>query len=244
MWDSKIFRYRSDSRYTIDELENNYIYFSNYKNLDDPFDANPSLYFSPTDILEYERVLRQTYLKANSTKSKDFINNLASTGNFPKFIDSIFLPTIFEKIGIACFSRKKDLSLMWHYYSNKSKGLVFEYNPQKDYRFFKELKEVKYKKILKRKMLDLTRADYSLEKKLLEKKEQWSGQEEIRLLKNQTGKQNFNPGALISITFGVDSQSEFKDQVIEIINRKYPHVKIYQATIPIGKLNYRFEKIK
>lgn len=58
------FRYRSNNGHTIDEIENNYIYFANRDQLNDPFDSSPA-YISMSESKNELELLRAEMLKLN-----------------------------------------------------------------------------------------------------------------------------------------------------------------------------------
>ena len=64
MWEientiDQLFRYRKANEFSLDELENSYIYFPSNKELNDPFDTNHKMLRFTNDIKELDKLYHQ-----------------------------------------------------------------------------------------------------------------------------------------------------------------------------------------
>lgn len=69
-----LFRYRSNSEFTIDELENNYIYFSDRNELNDPYDSIPNLINLTNDSEELKSFYNLILENINDSITKSYFS--------------------------------------------------------------------------------------------------------------------------------------------------------------------------
>src|SRR5690606_26161602 len=99
-----LFRYRSNNDFTIDEIENNYIYFPNSEKLNDPFDSSHRLIRINEDPELIDEFME--FFKASLEKDlgKNYFEKKFQTQNdFLNFVKKGIIDFV-QQTGIACFS--------------------------------------------------------------------------------------------------------------------------------------------
>lgn len=217
-----IFRYRSDNpEHTIDEIKNNYIYFSNKEQLNDPYDGNERLLeinLKEEKLLDYLKVLKLD------------VEQFSSTEDLKYFLDNTKKEYL-NKFGIACFTISPTNMSLWANYSNNNKGICIEYNIQEDESFFKNLRPIEYLAEYESIDLDLF-GNFSELKTILHRKlKLWEHEYELRLLKDLPGKYKVNSNAIKKIIFGLRAEDKFKSKVIETVKKYQPHIQLYNSRL-------------
>jgi Protein of unknown function (DUF2971) len=239
------FRYRTDNLNTLSEIEDNYIYFPNNEKLNDPFDANHEMLEISKDKNELKNLYQLIETKSNNKETKsyfqkhfenkpnelyNFINN-----NKQKFI---------SKFGIACFTMSNINIMLWATYANNHQGICIQYNCDYDKDFFSNIKIMNYvKKYEKKDYLPISEPDGYIEL-FYKKLDIWKNEYEIRLVKENHGKYKYNPLAIRTITFGLRTSDEFKNKVIEIVEKNHRHIKLYNSSLLSYSYGLSFKQIE
>lgn len=155
------YKYRGVSKYTLDALEKDVLYFSAISLFNDPFECAMSLSFEQVQHLTYNRIITElkSFLKPGFSLTKDDVTPLEALRSqlmlgIPKedeksfetmfkwtdeLIKAIKVKTSKEisQIGdeiyrVCSFSELNDSLLMWAHYANNHQGFCIGYN-------FKEL---------------------------------------------------------------------------------------------------------
>jgi len=224
-----IFRYRPNNNYTIDELKNNYIYFSKRQQLNDPYDCYPGM----LQISEDKYSLQKHLNRALRTKPRDQRQGLkrhyeSNNGEYKKLLDNE-MSNILNNIGIACFSDLPVNLMMWSQYGNFHKGICLQYELKDDPKFFSPIFEMSYKEELPKFIYNPDFNNDEIFFRVLSTKSRvWEGEREIRVFKSSFGKLNFKPACLRSIVFGINCDWEYMKEVIKA-TRHYPDLKIYRS---------------
>jgi hypothetical protein len=235
------FRYRTDSKYTLDEIENNYIYFSTHEKLNDPFDSNYNLINLSENPNDIESLFNYIIKFSPRNDIANFLQELyrKNQNDFRKFILE-FLKPFFQKFGIACFSTYQANLVLWATYANNHQGICIQYSLDYDREFFKHLTPIEYVESLE-KINYMPQNEFEAQKKLFFKKaEVWKHESELRLVKEDSGKHEFNPIAVRSIAFGLRTKDEFKKEIIKIVSEKANHIKIYNSELLEDSYGLRF----
>src|SRR5690606_16574528 len=138
-----LFRYRGNSEFTIDELENNYIYFSDREELNDPYDSIPNLINLTNNKEELKNSYNLILENFKDPVSKSYFTRKFSADNIKDLISENIQPFL-NQFGIACFSINPLNLPLWANYSNNSKGVCLQFNMDKDNDFFKNWRPVTY----------------------------------------------------------------------------------------------------
>ncbi|KJR18275.1 DUF2971 domain-containing protein [Vibrio sp. S234-5] len=129
----KLYKYRSTSKFSLEGLINNELYFSKYTDFNDPFEfATPFPDLVKTykkaeeKFVEYyanKEIPKEVYLELINlvkTPSEDVIKKRFDT------LSEIKNNT--QKMGIFCMSKTDGNILMWSHYAEEHKGFCIEFN--------------------------------------------------------------------------------------------------------------------
>lgn len=233
-----LYRFRSDNeQYTIDELQNSYIYFQGKERLNDPFDCYPDLIGINPNSQSVRDYVRSELDKIFPDSEKLKTNILEETivlmkkdNRISSFIQPL-ITKLAETIGVACFTTDPYNLLMWSHYASFHQGICLKFNPNHDKTFFDSAAKVRYTKKFKRLDINLERGKEmeSFEHMILTKSDTWSSENEIRLTRIKQGKYSYKGDALDAIIFGIKTDDSFKQKIIEATFDLYPQVKYMQA---------------
>jgi len=161
------------------------MWFESPNNFDDEFDS--ALPISNTlSLLEIETILRvSTKINFETTLGRE--NSIKKTITAFKNGDikqSEFLTGYLKfhsknNIGITCFSKQKDIRILWALYADKGRGVCF-----KDVDFFRDIEVIKYEEELPTLKLDINNMSDYLKKNYTIKHSEWNTQKEIRLFRH------------------------------------------------------------
>lgn len=93
-----VFKYYNTNKFSIESLKFKYLFHSNYKDFNDPFDCN-------LDLICFEKEKKRTHFKKKEVIIKENFSN----------------------IGVCCFSRNVNSILMWSHYAENHKGFCLEF---------------------------------------------------------------------------------------------------------------------
>ena len=129
----KLYKYRSTSKYSLEGLINNELYFSKYTDFNDPFEFSTPF----PDLVK-------TYKKARKKFREYYDNNEISKEVFLKLTSLVKTPpkeALKERVetlnkiksntlnmGILCLSQLDENILMWSHYAEDHKGFCIEFN--------------------------------------------------------------------------------------------------------------------
>lgn len=240
----KLHRYHKIDDNFLDSLKQNYLWFSNPEDFNDPFDCNLQFDFenTPEEIeafcKEINEMPENAHRRMNEGQLRARINELISNPEI--FIKNDLDQNIEEtkKLGICCFSESDRNLLMWSHYADKHQGvcLTFDANCNKDlflaYPFCVEYltKFPKINWIKDRGKFKLRRFAFAT------KSSEWSYEEEVRIIRDDRnapyrGKVKFKKEALREIKFGNKSTTDDRNIVKSVLNNAtgYDHVRFYLA---------------
>jgi len=241
-----IFKYHQINKFFYDLLINNELWFSDPLSFNDPFDCNLNIDANNNtkDIEKYYKAAfwnkqENSDIDTKALKDSNFSNKKA----FQRKLNSMS-KEIFKKLGISCFAQTKNNLLMWAHYADEHKGAVLEFNYEKDHTLFNSLKKVSY--IPAYPAYNYTTNRNSIVSVLiLNKSKHWEYEEEIRLIKSNSGLYIFNPNSLAAIYFGARTPtkqiSTIKNLIISL--GKYDHVKLYKAELNKTSYDLKYKEI-
>ena len=83
-----------------------------------------------------------------------------------------------------------------------------------------------------------------MEKFFYRKTISWSYEKEIRLIKGFKGKANYNKKALRNVILGYNSDDDFRDKIVDAVNKNYEDVGVYKMEKPTFINKFSLIKIK
>jgi len=164
---------------------------------------------------------------------------------------------------VFCVSKVHHQILMWSHYADKHKGAVIKLtipeNPPGCWRF----KKVTYSnefpihnttEQMVDNLLGLWRADpeETASKLLFTKSNHWRYEYEWRDIVKLEGPDNFGEGKhcldvekerILAVYFGIDMKDEDREEIVEIVNEKLPHIEIYQAKKDKDRFKLNFYRL-
>lgn len=192
----EFFQYRSDDKRNIDNLEEEIVWASAIRNVNDPFDCD----FNMSVLDELEMEFPKETIKPIRESTADLKDWLA----------------------ISCFSERKDSILMWSHYANKHKGFCACYNVRdilsaKNLLFPVWYREEKILPFCKGKVLT---SNPRIKEIIIQKSLDWAYEKEWRIFKEldkktDAGKvvENLKPKKII---IGACADEETKDRLYKI----------------------------
>ena len=226
-----VFRYRSDSKFAIDEIKRNYIYFPNSEQLNDPFDASHKLLKVRLKKENYEEYLNIFLPHLNEKRVLEYFKKIFPTTKELETFISENLQGFMSRFGIACFSISPVNFMLWANYAHNHQGICIQYNTDFDEDFFKRLRPVEYVEEFEALEIDLNSGFENFESALHRKIKLWKEEYEIRLIKEKTGELKLNPLSMRSIIFGLRAENKFKEMIINVVKEFQPHIKIYDTKL-------------
>ena len=223
-----VFRYRQDNIFTLEEIKDSYIYFQKRELLNDPFDSTPDLV-----DLKYISIdnLYKAFEKLVGKQKTEFIVKKLSQKRVEETIRHS-IPRFINKHGIACFSMLPGVNMpLLANYTNNHKGLYLQYNIDLDLDFFSGLKLMNYQKELKKISIELLENEEDIYKIFFLKQENWSYEQELRLVNEEFGKYYLKREALRNIICGYNCSEEYIEKVLES-NKLNKHVNVWKMEKP------------
>lgn len=217
----------------LDNLKNSTFYFSDPNNFNDPFDC--VTYFSKPSLKRiFDKSEIDLAANANPNYQKDLSKNVSRV--------------LKKKLGVSCFSAINDSILMWSHYADSHTGICLKFDISKDSNFFcDDLRFVNYRSHLPEiKLHHLDKGhDQNIDKMIFTKSLDWSYEQELRLLKQQSGPLKFKKTALKGIIFGCKCEERHSQICMEtILSAGYENVKFIQAFPFASKYELEFKKVK
>jgi hypothetical protein len=196
---------------TLNSLLNNTMYLCSPAIFNDPYDCIASF-----DKQELEDFCHRNDFEYDSDPS--YLNS----------VSKMVFEKLHQNIGIACFSRKPDNTLLWAHYATNHEGICLKFDILEDPDFFWDLKPVVYCSEIPK--LDINRfiaEKLDISPLFINKSIEWAYEEELRLIKNETGNLPYNISALKEIIFGCKSDLMFREQMYwQVVESGQSHKKI------------------
>jgi hypothetical protein len=235
-----LFRYRPDNDFTLDEIENSYVYFQKRELLNDPFDSTP-------DLIELKNIDIKKLFKAFEIlvgkKQVEYIEKRLSAKQLEETIRGA-IPNFINKHGIACFSLLPGVNMpLLANYANNHKGLYLQYNMDLDCVFFKGLRLMNYQEELKKIPIELLENENDIFEIFYLKQENWAYEKELRLVKESFGKYDINRNSLRNIICGYDCSEKYIEKVLKA-NKLNEHVSVWKMEKPSEQNRLKLDLIK
>ena len=230
-----LYKYRSmhtkkDREHTLRILTHNEIYFAKCTEFNDPFDCN--LHIScEGDFTTHKEKLR----KLNPDLSEENLVIQTQKDLQPENIKKSErkvnndIRHIIKHIGIFSMSAKHDNLLMWSHYADYHRGICLEFKTTRGKLFGCNLLNVDY--IVNHPKLTIYDvADFEFVKKSVRTKyEDWSYEEEWRIIYRETGCQYFPPEELSGVILGARILKKNREMILKSLSETNRKVKLYEA---------------
>ena len=248
-----LYKYSSINQNLFSSLINNELWFSNPFDFNDPYDCNLNYDFSDINYEKIYNHLVQSDKKFNWGLTDEFVKNRAKNiYNNPNEIYELtkdFLKSTINNRGITCFSESDTILLMWSHYADSHKGVCLTFDVEKDRDFFSIPYKVNYP-------IDYPKIDpfsnndgKEVQLVLATKSKEWAYEKEVRIVKEKDycpkfrGAVEFKPETLTEIKFGYKASLEQIRTVRNLVDKKYPHVKLYTSKIKHSEFGIEFSPI-
>ena len=241
-----LYKYRSFNKNTLAIFINCQLYFANVKSLNDPFDCQMQFFegFESFLKIDYKYELLRNAKELQTTKIKcDKINQEMSNH------------------GILSLSQVNNEILMWSHYSHNHEGICIGFNRIGLDSDFKSTKHPLHYHVMYDKPKPFAWLQKEYEKNNIEpfshleddivqillkyKHENWKYEKEIRYVNENFGPVKFSPKTMKSVYFGINTPSQEKVLLNNIIrsNRKFAHLEQYQMVRKRGEFSITAEPL-
>lgn len=245
------YRYVAINEYTIKNILNNQLWFTNPFDFNDPFDCQIRIDFSCSEEELKKRIpkLPGMLIEEYEAIIKFYIENPSELNKW----GNIGMSRFHSKLGVSCFCLEKENILMWSHYADSHKGLCLKFDFTEDPRFITgyfsdklklfPIDKVEYVTHIP-KLKYLEDSDDSFNRKVLLKSKHWEYEKEYRIISNIQGGIKYNKEALCEITFGCEVDLIDRADIIKLIKScNYLNVKFIQAKKCEDRFGLKFEEI-
>lgn len=224
-----LYKYSAINDYLVENLAMGQLYFSDPRAFNDLYDcgvdvADPYAFA----IRGEDRVGNPVPEGISWNPEQDALEvDMFGQGQISKTFNQ-YLREQMARIGVTCFSRIDNGSLLWAHYGNAHRGICLEFAADRDRDFFcsarmnyvSELKPIEENQGLKR----------GLHQYLYTKSQEWSYEEEQRIwVPGGAGLRRYEPQALTGLIFGHGVSVQDYDRVMDVIRQTCEHrVDIYR----------------
>lgn len=235
-----VFRFRPPNEFTLSEITENYIWFSDRDSLNDEMDSNPEFVKLSTNPDEMKLLYDTIAEHILDPRTKRYFDENMTEENLQEFATTKIKPFV-SSFGIACFTMYPMNEKLWEIYADKSKGVCLHFDSDDDPTFFHNILPVHYVSEIKKREYNPISEPNHIVDLFYKKTNEWSYEKELRLLKEKAGRVKFKTSSLLNVLIGHDAESDFIDKVLLAVKGNYTHVKVFQVTAPvsIGKLSYK-----
>lgn len=256
-----LFKFRTINEYSLDELRESYVYFSNVTTLNDPFEMG--VYLDQVSDLEAARI---EFVTGNYTGSP--IEEILETMDLEsrkaylemrwncdewrepfleawKRVDG-FGEEMKRRLSIYCASATRTDGLLWAHYASGHRGIAIELNHNADEVLRKSLR-VQYQREFPTINVHRDNAETKLTKSLLTKSKDWSYEQEYRTIfpaERENVKHGVDPSVFVSITFGAKISEADRDKVIDATRPNLSHIRFEQARLGKRTFSVEFEEYR
>jgi len=239
-----LFRYLRDDANLNAMLAKPYLWFSNPKNFNDPFDLT-NTFTAESDIDDLIWYLKK-YSPSNFNEKSEFYEKVFSSeetrnGIFKSFNDfqSAIHKTYLENIGICCFSYENASTLMWSHYASGHEGVCIVIDTKRFISDFALLK-VDYVDVLpkwnwienRKKFGNSATYNINIDQAVLGSKfKQWAYENEYRLISRKQGKHLIYPEAIAGIICGTKMNAHRKIEIENLAQKMNSQTAVFEATL-------------
>ena len=220
-----LYKYRS-LKSAIEFLKNSSIYFSNYKEFNDPFESacKKKLNFTPKEYFDtFLRVSNDLFASAIKTEEirLGYING--------KDLLKQTTDEILNTFSYYCMAKEPDNILMWSHYADSHKGVCFKYDLQQDLDTFLITVPVDYET----EYPDFDTLNGNPASIITRQSTNWKYEQEHRAIKvNAHGLNKVKKEALVEIVFGCRTLKRNRTRIRNLVrNNGFNGVSFSEAVI-------------
>lgn len=205
-------RYYANNLDFKNSIRQNYLWFSDPLDFNDPYDCNMVTGIDSTFEEIFDYLLRENqkhdFGVTDSNlriRAKQLFDNPSERKKLSIESD---LDTV-SKLGICCFSQKMDSLLMWSHYGDKHRGVCLTFDIMADSELFSSIYSLEYPLLYPKYNWPKDQDKFhSLRFLIATKSKEWEYEDEIRVVKDRhntpffRGKVRFDKKALVSVSFG------------------------------------------
>ena len=230
----KYFAIEDDPTFVENIISNNTIKFGDPNEFNDPFECRSILGVSSFDYTkkkldEITRNSGKIYSENALLRAFDKIVRISLKG-FHKRL---------SKYGILCLSGTWDNVLMWAHYANSHKGIIIIFQFDKDNAFYDGMMKVQYKKGVSYFEIDHPNSAKKNWESMSTKDTYWKYENEYRIinppseiqLNDGNGIKTFPRELLKGIIFGCRTIPKVRENIIYMVSRYYPTLKLFDIVI-------------
>jgi len=254
----KLYKYESFNTYSIANLKNQKIYFSNPITFNDPFDCAIGCSFENISQSDFTSIY-DYYLNKDPSKFSKSMKLAVKTkldanmesellDLFTGLLKKAFLNSrnkILNSRGISCFSETSNEILMWSHYANKHQGFCLEFDTRFDP--FNRAMNVNYS----HQVPHINPVEVILKpdsnqflKMVTNKYKSWEYEKEWRVLHMEGSIEYGYPEmSLTGIYFGSKINYAHLEIIALIVQGQNPDVKFYQGSISEEKYKINFNEV-
>lgn len=228
-----LYKYSAANSNTESIFTNKQVWFSIPTKFNDPFDCHLSE--APHSLQEAhkfrEHILEDRPDREFLTSQPISIDRLEAALENAKRLKM-------SQLGILCLSKNYDNILMWSHYADYHKGLVIEFDLEKDLDFFVTPIDIKYVESYEPTNYFVDQQE-AINKIISTKSSHWSYENEVRILKNNhIGAYGIFPKAIKRVIFGCRSDPYFKKNIKSLCeNIEFEHVKFSSMKMSYAKFS-------
>ncbi|WP_157797123.1 DUF2971 domain-containing protein [Clostridium sp. CT7] len=233
---NKLYKYQPVNNYTLANLKNNQIWFSNVDDFNDPFELRFNIdKRSGNDILN-DSLKRHGITAPELSKEKSDNIEKAAEKTVEEFANN------FKKYnGVSCFSELYDNILMWSHYADKHSGFCLEFDTR--YELFNKIRKVNYSDDYPKISLDISKVGDKFLDSICTKNKQWGYEKEWRLLHKECNKLYvYDNKCLTGIYFGAKMPFVYKEIISLIMRGQSRTVKFYEGFLSEKKYELNFKQ--
>ncbi len=223
----KLYRYRTTSHKELNILRENKLWFSLPSDFEDIFDCGIPINsrMSSKDALDFMNDLASgsgDFFSKAPVAQRHLLQNLAK-----QMHDRI------RRTGICCFSEAWETEKMWNRYADKHNGICIEYEvPQETFSEPKQiaLKKIRYEKILPEPNLSdfLTNPEQLIKDLTRIKRQDWSYEQERRILIDSLSGLFTSPFKITSIIFGLKTDEKTRNKTKQTLGNEIAYFQTHR----------------
>jgi len=207
-----LYKYRSIDRAT-EFLESNSIYFSNYKEFNDPFESacKKKYDFTPKQYFETFQKWGVNFIDSAIKAEQIRLGMVNPEDLLKKSTDMIF-----NRFSYFSMAEEPDNILMWSHYADSHKGVCFRFDLLQDFDTFLITVPVDYNS----EYPEFDTLNENPSRIIIRKSPYWSYEKEHRTIKvNSPGLHEINKKALVEIIFGCRTSTEDKNEIKRFVEQ-------------------------
>lgn len=216
-----LYKYRSEDQ-AVQFLKNQNIYFSNFKEFNDPFESSANIIADFTPQQYYNFLISTGFSHIYASEAA---NQIEKGKVYDVLKEAIEIAL--QNIGYYCMTSRPDNLLMWAHYADCHRGVCLKFDILEDIDSFLIPAPIEYNS----EYINFDVLDSDITKLIRRKSCDWAYEQEYRIIKPDFhGLKKVKRSALKEIIFGCRTSEEVRDEIIsETLNNGFPDVKFSEA---------------